>query len=83
MTARTTMMPSFYDATTNLVNGCIPGREGRITQQPHDDNDEDPPINQQTNQTMTRTRTRTRTWTRARTMTDNKDDNNDHKNLNF
>ena len=24
------MMPSFYDATTNLVNGCIPGRDGEL-----------------------------------------------------
>jgi hypothetical protein len=28
MTARTRMMTSIFDATTNLVNGCILGREG-------------------------------------------------------
>ncbi len=30
MTVRTRTTTSFIDTTTNLVNGCIPGREGGV-----------------------------------------------------
>ena len=56
-------MTSFFDTTTNLVNGCIPGREGGVIL---------------TTMMTKASRMRTKTRTSTRLMTGEEPDNDDN-----